>query len=635
MKLDLWAEYQSRVLWYFMAFAFGIMTYFGLWFEPHWIWIVAGCILGLVAHHFYPSVFVRLALFFCLGLAVITVRTSFIHTGRMVFPRWNSQVTAKVIESSFQVSSQVIVVETLSIKGKGFRPRKIRLKFDQISPELHVGDIITMKVHLYGPFLTQARRFFYQGIEAQGKILKILHHQTKPEGVLDRWRRAIMVHLVDILPSSQAQIAIPLVVGEQRVVSQSLYDTYRRSGIAHVLSVSGFHMALLAGFVFFLVRGLLALVPAIALRLSTKKVAAIVAFFVALFYLFLSGCQVPALRAFLMISCVFLGIVTNRKVVSLYTLMLVGFCILLIHPEWIVSVSFQLSFIAVMVLMGLCNDSLKKSDNWTFIKWILFVIKANVFVSLMLAPFVIYHFNQINPYGVIGNLMTSMFFSFLIMPLLFLGVALMPLGYDEIFFKLAGMVLEWVTSIAEMVSNWSYSEILISSFSSIGLSVIALGIAMACLMRTQLRWCGVVVIGFGLWLGYALIDKPDLLISQQGQVLAVRDGDRILAQFKKKIPISITRWARQLGISEITKWDGDTIVLKGKKVSLSGQNCSDVDLAILSRSKKACSASKILVPKKYELYNIYLTDSIRIEGDWSEDQSRPWGVHLKRKGKTG
>jgi len=635
MKLNLWAEYQSRILWYFMAFAFGIMTYFGLWFEPHIMCVGVGCLALFISHYFYPSVFIRILLFFCLGMCVITLRTSFIHTGRMVFPRWNSQMTVKVVEVSPQVSSQIIVVETISMKGKGFRPHRARLKFEQSHPELHKGDIISVKAHLYGPFLTQARRFFYQGIEAQGKILQILYHQSKPEGTLDRWRRVIMAHLLKILPTKQAQIAIPLTVGEQRVVPQSLYDVYRRAGIVHILSVSGFHMALLAGFVFFLIRGILAFIPAIALRISTKKIAAVVAFFITWFYLLLSGAQVPALRAFLMISCVFLGIIVNRKTVSLYSLMLVGFGILLFRPEWIVSVSFQLSFVAVMVLVGMCHYCPKNFEKLTFFRWIWFIIKANVLVSLVLAPFVIYHFNQLNPYGLIGNLLTSMFFSFLIMPLLFVGVMLMPFGCDSVFFKLAGMVLEWVTGIAKIISNWSYSEILLPSFSSVGLCIVAFGVSMLCLMHTRVRWWGFAVAGIGLVMGYALADKPDLLVSQKGEILAVRDGEHVLAQFKKKAPISITRWAKQLGISQVDKWKGDRIFLKGKKVSLSDQDCIGADLAILAKSNKNCSASKILVPKKYELYNIYLTDSIRIEGDWSQDQDRPWGVHLNRKEKTG
>ena len=474
--------------------------------------------------------------------------------------------------------------------------------------------------------------FFYRGIEAQGKILEILFHKSIPENRLDHWRRRIMDRLWELLPAKQAQIAIPLVVGEQRVVSDELYDVYRRSGIAHVLSVSGFHMVLLAGFVFFFVRGILAFIPWIALRFSTKKMAAITAFGVTWLYLLLSGNQIPALRAFLMITLVFLGVLTNRKTVSLYTLMVVGFCVLLWNPEWILSISFQLSFVAVMVLVSVFEVVQKHLPKTRVIHWFLAACMANVLISIALLPFVIYHFNQLNPYSVLGNLLTSVFFSTFVMPLLFLGTVMMPFGCETIFFRVAGLILEGVTRVAEIIASWPYSEITIPSFSPIGLLIVGFGLGVLCLLKTKIRWCGCIIVILGLLVGYITVESADILVLKGGKVLAFQNGQKIWFKGKSTVPESVKRWARTLGITNIVPIDQNDINVRGRRIVWKPELCLQTDIAILSNKKNSCKAKDIFYPQKNEVYSIYVEDSVRIKGSLSIDKNRPWGVHLSKKG---
>jgi len=313
MKIKLETKYQLVDLWYFVAFAFGIALYFGLPFEIHLsVWGGLFAVFAIAAF-FKKYLWLKICVFFVMGLLIASVRTAFVQTEFLEYPRWNKIIEAKVVSSFSTHSGQMVVLEEPRIYKAKFLPKRIRMKFDEIEPKLSVGDKIKFKGHVYPPQSHQRLRFFYQGIGAQGKIVEVLDHQKGDSGWIDKMRSAIMERLKNVLDEQQAEIAIPLVVGEQGVVSKELYEIYRKAGIAHVLSVSGFHMALLAGFVFFLIRGLFALIPGLVLRISSKKIAAVLAFAVTGFYLLISGVQIPALRSFLMIGIVFLGVITDRK----------------------------------------------------------------------------------------------------------------------------------------------------------------------------------------------------------------------------------------------------------------------------------------------------------------------------------
>ena len=99
-------------------------------------------------------------------------------------------------------------------------------------------------------------------------------------------------------------IAVALITGERAGISEEVNQSMRDSGLTHILSISGLHMAIMAGTVFWLVRALLALVPGLALRYPIKKWSAAAALAAATFYLALSGAAVPTVRSGIMMSIV-------------------------------------------------------------------------------------------------------------------------------------------------------------------------------------------------------------------------------------------------------------------------------------------------------------------------------------------
>ena len=124
------------------------------------------------------------------------------------------------------------------------------------------------------------------------------------------------------------------------------------SGLGHVLSISGYHMAVVAGLVFFVLRALFALMPAFAGRYPIKKWAALAALAAAAFYLVLSGAEVATQRSFIMIAIVLVGVMVDRPAITLRTLTVAAIVVLLLAPEAIVHPSFQMSFAATLALVA-------------------------------------------------------------------------------------------------------------------------------------------------------------------------------------------------------------------------------------------------------------------------------------------
>ena len=166
-------------------------------------------------------------------------------------------------------------------------------------------------------------------------------------------RDAIDARIRLSLGGDQRAIATALLTGQRDAISTPVNDAMFVSGLGHVLSISGYHMAVVAGVVFFAVRALLALIPALTVTFPIKKWAAAAALLAAAFYLLLSGAEVATQRSFLMTAIVLIGVMVDRRAITLRTLAVAALVVLLIAPEALVHPSFQMSFAATLGLVAL------------------------------------------------------------------------------------------------------------------------------------------------------------------------------------------------------------------------------------------------------------------------------------------
>src|SRR5262249_57102355 len=116
------------------------------------------------------------------------------------------------------------------------------------------------------------------------------------------------------------------------------------SGLSHLLAIAGLHLGLVAAFVFFSVRGGLALIPPVALRYPIKKIAAAAALVVLTGYLLISGAAIPTERAFVMNGLIFVAILLDRLRISMRVCAIAAGVALALDPASLVGVSFQIAF---------------------------------------------------------------------------------------------------------------------------------------------------------------------------------------------------------------------------------------------------------------------------------------------------
>ena len=357
------------------------------------------------------------------------------------------------------------------------------------------------------------------------------------------------------------------------------YESYRNSGLAHFLSISGLHMSMLAGLMFFLIRFILAFVPAISLRVDTKKIAAVFAIILSFIYLLISGQAIPAQRAFIMTFVVLLGVLLNRRAISMQTICLAGFIVLAISPQVLISASFQMSFAAVMGLVAFyekTSNAITKFLNVgglhkyirIVVLYILGVVISDFIASLMTLPFAIYHFNMIAVYTTLGNFLAGPVIGLIIMPMVLLSMLFMPFGLDTIFLKALGFGIGLVNQVTEYVSSLPNSAVYVPSMPHWGLVLIVMGGLWLMLWQAKWRYFGIIGIVIGL-LSVVTVKTPDIIIGPEAKAVAFKNksGELEIASSRSGRFIKNV-WRNKYKVSKNkTKLENhDEITIRGNKI---------------------------------------------------------------------
>ncbi|HEY5966021.1 MAG TPA: ComEC/Rec2 family competence protein, partial [Xanthobacteraceae bacterium] len=297
---------------------------------------------------------------------------------------------------------------------------------------------------------------------------------------------------------------------------------------------SGYHMALVAGVVFFALRALLALSPSLASGRPIKKWAAAGALVAAAAYLVLSGAEVATQRAFIMTAIVLIGVMADRAALTLRTLAIAAIAVLLFAPQSVVHPSFQMSFAATLALIAAYERGLPwmaRADTSMSARVALWggrevaaLVLASLVAGLATTPYAAYHFHRIAPYGVIANLFAMPIVSIWVMPSGLLALIAMPFGLDGMLWRLMGEGIDWMIAVALFVAGLPGA---VGRMAAFGIGPLLLGtggLVLLGLLKTPLRWSGgAVVVAASLWAIAA--PQPDVLISSDGQAVAVRGAD--------------------------------------------------------------------------------------------------------------
>jgi competence protein ComEC len=402
---------------------------------------------------------------------------------------------------------------------------------------------------------------YFQGIGASGYALGKIRTVPAQAGrgfwlryaaAVDGIREGIDDRIRIALAGDRGSIASALITGKRDAISAPVNDAMYVSSLAHVLSISGYHMAVVAGIVFFVVRALLALAPALASRRPIKKWAAAAALVAAAFYLVLSGAEVATQRSFIMIAIVLIGVMADRPALTFRTLTVAALCVMIVSPAAVVNPSFQMSFAATLALIAAYQHGLSwradadSSFGARAALWggreIAGLILASLVAGLATTPYAAFHFHRAAPYGVLANLLAMPVVSVVVMPMGILGVVTMPFGFDAAFWHLMGKGIDWMIAVALWVADLPGAVGRIHAFGTGPLLTGTAGLLVICLLRTRLRWSGAALaVVASLWALAA--PRPDILVAAEAQAAAIRGPDgRLSVLYAGRDTFAVKEW---------------------------------------------------------------------------------------------
>jgi competence protein ComEC len=628
IKNKLEQEYHHLSLWYFISFIFGIIIYFQFFsIKIFYILALAALTLAFIARYFYKTNIILFFLSFCLfslfiGMIIANFRFESIDITSIERPVITN--LEGEVESLKPTLRGVQLQLKVSKNDMGNEIDKVRVNIsDKLSSDLSPGDIISLKVKLFPlqeSILPGAYDFgFYMrmsGINAGGYALTepviISNNSSEFSKYIKLLRMKIYRRLLEVLGKDEGNFAAAILIGETKAIPRVISENMRNSGVAHILSVSGLHLSLVAMIFFVCSRVILNLSNFIAYKTNIKIISAIISILGSFLYLQISGNNIAATRAFIMTSIFIIAIMLGRSPYPLRSVVLAAFLILCFLPEYVFHPSFQLSFAAVLCLISgyefyLRHKNLLGDSKGVFAS-IKFYIYANIYssflASIITAPFVIYHFYKFANYSVIMNLLAVPLMSFFMMPLALLSVLLMPFGVDYWVLKLLGMFISIVINFAEYIVSLPYAVWYMGHISELSLAIFSFGFFWVCLWQTKWRLIGLIIMFISCVL-MAATRSPDFIYDHSLKAVAINDHDEGLKIFsEEKIPkFTADYWASWFGYKEAKLFDDKIkakdrlyILANGKSVSLNYWNCLDSDIGIITSKKLHCKNNNQIIP---------------------------------------
>ena len=674
------AEQERWFLWMPVLLGLGVGLYFALPAEPHVLTAlaplaVALALLPVAPRHTVAMLAMSAFTAMAVGFALAKLRVEWVR----------APVLAKQM-SSVEVRGHVELVEPRAVRGQRLtlrvtsigdlppeaRPVRVRISTGKPMPGLAAGSAVRVRATLMPPASPAlpgdydfGRQAWFERLGAVGytaSAAEIDASAPEPPWDLRAWahverlRQAIGQRVTAVLAGQTGAIAVALITGERGGISDATNDAFRDSGLLHVLSISGLHMAVMAGAVFYLVRLLLAAVPSLALVYPIKKWAAAAAMLGTLGYLMISGSAFATVRSAIMIAIMFLAVILDRPALALRNVVLAAALILVLFPESLFDVGFQMSFAAVVALVsvyealrGRGGTFFARRGPWT--RLFLFmggIVLSTLIASVAVAPFAAYYFHKSQQYAVLANLLAIPICDLIVMPAALAALLAMPLGLEAPPLWVMGWGIEAMLWTAERVASLPGAVLHIPAMPTAAILLMIAGGLWLALWQTRWRLAGIALVAAGLALAPTL-RLPDLLIGRDGALVAVREDDgRLSAVRAGRTTFELARWLEHDGDQRMPKDAakaagflcdavGCRTRVKGLTVTVAhhpsafADDCRRASILIANiASPKSCSAPKAVVDffaaRREGTHALYIEDDgkIRIETVARARGMRPW-----------
>ena len=501
---------------------------------------------------------------------------------------------------------------------------KVRINVaSKLAADITYGDLVRLKAKLFPlqsgvlPGTYDFGFYMYMsGIEASGYALTNLEILDSNQSFFNQRtqsiRRSIYDRLISSLGSANGNFAAAILIGETKAIPKKIAEDMRNSGVAHILSVSGLHLSLVAMIFFVTSRMLLNCSNYLAYRTNIKTIAACISIVGSFLYLQISGNNIAATRAFIMTSIFIVSIILGRSPYPLRSVMIAAFIILTFLPEYVLHPSFQLSFAAVLCLISgyefyLKNKHFLGGSRGVFASIKLYIF-ANIYssflASFVTAPFVIYHFYKFANYSVLMNLIAVPLMSFFMMPLALLAVILMPFSLDGMALWLLGWFMSIVIDSAAYITKLPGALWVTGHISSLSLLVYTVGFFWICLWQTRVRLFGIIIMLLSLVMMFC-VEKPDFIYDHTLKAVGVRnEAGKLEIYAEQELPVFTSdywaSWYGQKSIEtkkqKIAATDQSFVLPSGMIIDLDYWQCADADVQIITSKKLKCHNGELIIP---------------------------------------
>jgi competence protein ComEC len=592
VELFLETERAQLPLWFTVAFGFGIAAWLWMPGPSQWLAFVA-LALGLGAAGFTVGggrigralMFGGLAI--AAGCALIWWRSNAVATDRLDRPEVVT-FDAKVEKVEPRAAKGDLRLTLATIGGS--LPPIVRVSMPEEGKPSGLGQGATIRVRARlqppPPMALPgshdfARDAWFQGIVGVGRAMGAVEI-VKPStgGGLDALRDRLGRHIRAQLPGNAGGIATALANGDQAAVNEDDAEEMRRSGLAHLLSVSGLHIAAVVGAAMLLSLKLLALSERLALRFNLVIVSAGFGALAGIGYTLLTGMQVPTVRACIAAVLVLGGIALGREAISLRLVAVGALIVLLFRPEAIGGASFQMSFAAVTSIIVLhqwrpVRDLLSPREEglpMRALRGFLGLILTGLVVEVALMPFALYHFHKAGLYSVGANLIAIPLTTFIIMPLEAGALILDSIGWGAPLWAATGWSIDLMLELAHRVGSAEGAVAMLPTMSRMAFAAMIAGGLWLALWTSRIRWWGVAPFLAGA-IGAALAPVPNLLVTGDGQHLALvrEDGVPVLLRSRSG------DFVRDL-MSEASAYDGDPFNLEEQRFARCSRDACIADI---------------------------------------------------------
>ncbi len=612
MKACFFAERERWVVWLSVLFGAGIGFYFLLKQEPSpWLILVVVEVLLYLLYRwrYFPERMLSLTVLLMMALGFSDIQLQALYQAKhLQNPTENETIYLKgrILEVGKNAKGKVRLLLTDAADFDNLRKGLFRVTLTSKESSLKEGQCVALAATLMRPSLPALpngyqfdRKAYFENISAVGyanSSVFLVDCEKEPD-LKDRIiyfinyvRGKIAARINRILPPDEAGMTTAIVAGDRSGISEEITENYRDSGLAHFISISGLHMSMVAAMAFFFVRLLIALVPYWALRCDSKKIAAAFAIVMSFVYLLISGAEIPAQRAFITTLVVLIGVMCSRRAISMRMVSFAALVVLLISPQALISVSFQMSFAAVVVLIAF-YERYAAAIHRFFAGRGFFRVMAAYFVGLVLSdlvaslatlPFSIYHFNQIAVYTTLTNLLAGPVIGFIIMPFVLAALFLMPLGLDVLPLKIVGFGMSVINDITAYVAGLPNAGYHVLSMPFWGLMLMIAGGLWLCIWQQKWRQWGVLPVIIGM-LSIFTVQKPDMLYDATGKAVAVQDnaGNVVI------MPGRGNRWIKDIWLEKTVSLPIDKAEAKDLKKIYAGEK-TDFDWLALKCTREEC-----------------------------------------------